>query len=66
MFINNYNYGEINPVKIQHETVYSMSSSSNECVWLYIDTDNEQINLYKEMIMNKFEVITLIKIYQIL
>ena len=40
---------------MQHETVHSMSSSSNENVWFYSDTDKEKRTSCEEMIANKFE-----------
>ena len=46
---------EITHVKMPHEPVDIMSSSSNENVWFYSDTDSEEGNTHEKMIMNIFK-----------
>ena len=45
---------EINTVKMQHGNLHSMNSI-NENIWFYSETYSEEINPYKEMMMNRFE-----------
>ena len=45
---------EISPIKLQCKSVWSMNSKS-ENIWFHTDTDTEEVILYKEVMMNKFE-----------